>query len=355
MDFAIELATAADSWKVAKRAEELGFHAAWFEDSQMVAADPFVAMAAAAMHTSRIRLGTGVCIPTNRIPPVTANMLATLNALAPGRIDWGVGTGFSARRAMGLPAISVETLGRHLRAVRGLLAGETVQWDFGGGRSRKIKFLNPEVPLFNTTDDIACHVAAMGPKSRALTAELGCHWITIYMSPAQAASEMAAMDAAYRAAGREPSGMRKMAFTFGAVLRDGDTFATPRVRAQAGPLAAMVLHNLMEADAGDLGTGDVEDDALVAAYRALYRDYQPADARYLTLHRGHALFLRAEEDALLPADFIRKSTFSGSVRELAEQVRRIADAGYTDVSFVVLPQFPDAVEDWARVMEAARV
>ena len=179
MDFAIELATAADSWKVAKRAEELGFHSAWFEDSQMVAADPFVAMAAAAMQTSRIRLGTGVCIPTNRIPPVTANMLATLNALAPGRIDWGVGTGFSARRAMGLGAISVETLGRHLRAVRGLLARETVNWDFGGGRQRAIKFLNPEVPLFNTTDAVACHVAAMGPKSRELTAELGCHWITL--------------------------------------------------------------------------------------------------------------------------------------------------------------------------------
>jgi hypothetical protein len=25
------------------------------------------------------------------------------------------------------------------------------------------------------------------------------------------------------------------------------------------------------------------------------------------------------------------------------------------VSFVVLPQFPDAVDDWARVMEAARL
>lgn len=355
MDFAIELATAADSWKVAKRAEELGFHSVWFEDSQMVAADPFVAMAAAAMQTTRIRLGTGVCIPSNRIPPVTANMLATLNALAPGRIDWGVGTGFSARRAMGLPAISVETLGRHLRAVHGLLARDTVEWDFGGGRRRKIRFLNPEVPVFNTTDTIRTHVAAMGPKTRELTAELGCDWITFYMSPAQVASEMTAMEAAWRAAGRDPAHHRKLAFTFGAVLRDGESCATPRVRAQAGPLAAMVLHNLMEADAGDLGTGDVEDDALVAAYRALYRDYQPADAPYLTLHRGHALFMRPEEDALLPAEFIRKSTFTGTVPELAEQIKRIADAGYSEVSFVVLPQFPDAVDDWARVMEAARL
>ena len=355
MDFAIELATAADSWKVAKRAEELGFNSVWFEDSQMVAADPFVAMAASAMHTTRIRLGTGVCIPTNRIPPVTANMLATLNQLAPGRIDWGVGTGFSARRAMGLSAISVETLGRHLRAVHGLLARETVEWDFGAGRRRKIRFLNPDVPLFNTTDPIATHVAAMGPKSRQLAAELGCHWITLYISPEQLAGEMTAMEAAYRAAGRDPGVHRKLAFTFGAVLRDGETCATPRVRAQAGPLAAMALHNLVESDVGDLGSGDVNDDALVAAYRALYQGYQPADARYLTLHRGHALFMRPEEDAVLPAEFIRKSTFTGTVTQLAERVKAIADAGYSEVSFVVLPQYPDAVEDWARVMETARV
>ena len=39
----------------------------------------------------------------------------------------------------------------------------------------------------------------------------------------------------------------------------------------------------------------------------------------------------------------------------ASVVWRIADAGYSEVSFVVLPQYPDAVDDWARVMEAARV
>ena len=41
-------------------------------DTQMLSADPFVAMAAAAMKTSRIKLGTGVLIPSNRIAPVAA-------------------------------------------------------------------------------------------------------------------------------------------------------------------------------------------------------------------------------------------------------------------------------------------
>src|SRR5256886_10186182 len=102
MDFGINVATSADSWKVVKRAEELGYARAWFYDTQMLNADMFVAMGAAAVQTSRIRLGTGVLIPSNRIAPVAASALASLNALAPGRIDFGISTGFTARRTMGL-------------------------------------------------------------------------------------------------------------------------------------------------------------------------------------------------------------------------------------------------------------
>ena len=58
MDFGIALPTAADSWKLAQRAEELGFTHAWFYDTQMLSADCFVAMGAAAVNTRRIRLGT---------------------------------------------------------------------------------------------------------------------------------------------------------------------------------------------------------------------------------------------------------------------------------------------------------
>jgi hypothetical protein len=49
MDFGIALPTAADSWRVTKEAEELGFTHAWFYDTQMLSADCFVAMGAAAV------------------------------------------------------------------------------------------------------------------------------------------------------------------------------------------------------------------------------------------------------------------------------------------------------------------
>jgi 5,10-methylenetetrahydromethanopterin reductase len=69
MDFGIGIATSSDSWKLAQRAEGLGFTHAWFFDTQMITGDCFVAMAAAAIKTSRIRLGTGVLVPSNRIAP----------------------------------------------------------------------------------------------------------------------------------------------------------------------------------------------------------------------------------------------------------------------------------------------
>src|SRR5271155_5287735 len=121
MQFGIAIPTAADSWRLVRRAEELGFSNAWFFDTQMLSADPFVAMAAAAMKTTRIRLGTGVLIPSNRIAPVAATAFASLNKLAPGRIDFGVGTGFSARRAMGMSAMKLADMEEYIRVVYALL------------------------------------------------------------------------------------------------------------------------------------------------------------------------------------------------------------------------------------------
>src|SRR5437667_8081925 len=123
MRFAIAIPTDADSWRLVRRAEELGFTRAWFFDTQLLSADPFVAMAAAAMKTTRIRLGTGVLIPSNRIAPVAANALASLNKLAPGRIDFGIGTGFTGRRTMGLGAVKLADMEEYIRIVRALLRG----------------------------------------------------------------------------------------------------------------------------------------------------------------------------------------------------------------------------------------
>jgi probable F420-dependent oxidoreductase len=57
--------------------------------------DPFVALAAAAAVTSRIRLGTGIALPAEREPIVTAKAIATLDLLAAGRTVLGIGFGWN--------------------------------------------------------------------------------------------------------------------------------------------------------------------------------------------------------------------------------------------------------------------
>lgn len=61
--------------------------------------DPFVALAAAAAVTERIRLGTGVCLVAQHDPIVLAKEVATLDHLSGGRFVLGVGYGWNRREA----------------------------------------------------------------------------------------------------------------------------------------------------------------------------------------------------------------------------------------------------------------
>jgi len=61
--------------------------------------DPFVALAAAAQSTSRIRLGTGVCLVAQHDPIVLAKQIATLDHLSQGRFVLGVGFGWNRKEA----------------------------------------------------------------------------------------------------------------------------------------------------------------------------------------------------------------------------------------------------------------
>jgi len=245
MDFGIGIATSSDAWKTALRAEELGFTHAWFYDTQMITADCFVAMGAAAMKTKKIRLGTGVLVPSNRLAAVTANAFATLNGLAPGRIDFGVGTGFSARRAMGLGAMKLAEMEEYIRVVYALLRGEVVETEIEG-KQRKIQFLNPDAGLFNTTDPIPLHISAYGPRSQKLTARLNAHWKCFIQDVPGALDTIAGMKQSWAEAGR-PAGdlyatawvcscVRSPASRATASARSGNPARAPRPCSTAPPI-----------------------------------------------------------------------------------------------------------------------
>ena len=354
MDFGIALPTAADSWKLAQRAEELGFTHAWFYDTQMLSADCFVAMGAAAVNTRRIRLGTGVLVPSNRIAPVTANALATLNQLAPGRIDFGIGTGFTARRAMGFGAIKVKDMETYIHQVYGLLRRETVDFEMEG-QTKKIRFLNPELPLFNTKDPIALHLSAFGPRTRALTAKLKAGWIDFVGKVENGIKEVQAMREAWSQAGHAMGDLQATAFALGCVLKDGEPANSDRAMAQAGPRAAVMLHRAADEALAGLAPGVTMVSKTMPelqGYIDLARGFEPKDAPYLQNHRGHLMFVKEQEKKFVTAKMIAETSFTASEAEIKRRIEALRGAGYTQFTIQLVPGQEAAIEDWGRIRKA---
>ena len=110
MDIGICVASHIHDIDYVVRAEELGYSHVWLADSQMLWSDCYAALALAATRTGRIRLGTGVAVTGTRPAPNNASGIATINALAPGRTFFGVGSGNTAMRVMGLPPQRIAAL-----------------------------------------------------------------------------------------------------------------------------------------------------------------------------------------------------------------------------------------------------
>lgn len=85
----------AASVRLAQLADRLGYTRYWFAEHHNMPAvastTPPVLIAATAAQTERIRVGSGGVMLPNHAPLVVAEQFAALEALAPGRIDLGIG------------------------------------------------------------------------------------------------------------------------------------------------------------------------------------------------------------------------------------------------------------------------
>lgn len=83
------------SVELAKFTESRGFHRYWVAEHHsmpgVASSSPAVILAHLAAHTERIRLGSGGVMLPNHAPLVIAEQFGTLEALAPHRIDLGLG------------------------------------------------------------------------------------------------------------------------------------------------------------------------------------------------------------------------------------------------------------------------
>ena len=176
MDFGVSSAKI-DEIGYITHAENLGYAFCWVADTQMIRSNPWAVLALAAQQTRRIRLGTGLAIGGLRLAPVTANGIATINRLAPGRTFLGIGTGNTAMRMIGQKPMRVQAFAEYIRVVRGLLRGEEVDYTLNGV-THPIRFQMRQYHYIDVDHDIPIYVGGFGPRAQALAGELGDGLIT---------------------------------------------------------------------------------------------------------------------------------------------------------------------------------
>lgn len=93
--------------------------------------DPFVSLMAAAMVTTKLRLGTGICLLTERDPLVTAKEIGSLDLLSNGRFELGIGAGWNAEE-MENHGTAFDTrfrvMGERAKAIKTLLSEEEPEY-----------------------------------------------------------------------------------------------------------------------------------------------------------------------------------------------------------------------------------
>lgn len=124
------------SWvDTAKRVEDNGWNAIHVPDHFGDQYAPIAAMAAAAVATSELKVGCLVFDNDYRHPVVLAKEVATINAIAPGRVEMGLGAGWmkwdyeTSGMAYDAPKTRVDRFEEGLDVITRLLAGDQVSHD----------------------------------------------------------------------------------------------------------------------------------------------------------------------------------------------------------------------------------
>ncbi|MFJ3145077.1 MsnO8 family LLM class oxidoreductase [Streptomyces halstedii] len=156
-----------DTVRLARTAEELGYHRFWVSEHHSVpgvaGSAPTVLAAAVAAATSTIRVGTGGVMLPNHQPFVVAEQFGVLAALFPGRVDMGLG------RSVGFTEGVRRALGRDKRDAEGFAGqlGELLGWIDGTQRAHPQVHARPAEGL-----DIPPYVLATG-EGAAIAAAAG--------------------------------------------------------------------------------------------------------------------------------------------------------------------------------------
>lgn len=168
--------------------------------------DPVAAIAAAAVHTEAIDLGTAVTEPIRRHPAELARSFLTLHHLSQGRVILGLGAGeLENIEPYGFDySTPVSKLEEALTIIRLLWSGNDPV-DFDGDFWQLEEVTLGEVPPDDPLGRPAIWIGAHGPRMLRLTGRFADGWLPTYgQEPAEWAAGLEAVREAGRESGRDP-------------------------------------------------------------------------------------------------------------------------------------------------------
>jgi 5,10-methylenetetrahydromethanopterin reductase len=317
LDISCALATSMATPAHVVVAEELGYRRAWLYDSPALYADVWMILADCARRTSTIEIGPGVAIPSLRHPMVTAAAISTLSELAPGRVNVAIGSGFTGRLTLGQKPLPWTFVRQYVLAVRGLLAGDTVEWE-----GAPIRMLQPEGFGAPRPVRVPVILGTGGPKGEAVARELA--------------------DGVFTTA---PSNDfdRCSVLTFGTVLGEEEDPGSERAMAAAGHAAALMYHAVhLRGGATGLPGGD----RWIAALEEI-----PERERHLALHEGHLIEANERDRLVISGETLTAFGLARRASAWRDHLVQQEAAGATEVAYQ--PAGPDIGGELHRFMEMA--
>lgn len=341
MDFGLAMMSYPGCWDDAAFAEQHGFSLAGFIDSPLIVGDPFICMAIAGRTTKTMKLGTFLNIPGLRTPATAASSLATVHSIAPGRVFFGVGTGYTGRSCFGLKQpLAAWKMRDYAAEIRELLAGREVV-DRAGKTERRIRLKHPEALRIDPDNPIPIFVAADGPKALAAAGEVADGLITtlqyapsVDARPAVFADGLAAVRAAAAEQGRNFDDAYTIYTPALCILEPGESALSPRVLELIGPTAIVPFHSYAcNPEIAPYLPPALRDRIEVYEKEVLSRYDCPRDLLYQEVHAGHLTHLVDGEAAVFTDEVIRMITMIGTAEEIVAQLRALESVGVKNVTF----------------------
>ena len=121
--------------RAAQRAEELGWDGIGVPYAPLLAADPYVCLAAAASVTSTLQVGNWVATPASHTPASAAGSIKTVQVVSQGRAVLGLGRGDSALAYLGMAPAPLKFFEAYVSRLRNYLQGipQPFDLDLDGG------------------------------------------------------------------------------------------------------------------------------------------------------------------------------------------------------------------------------